>query len=198
MSETLARTDTSPEAVERCAKWAEGNAAIFAVALLGRDSLHDDVVTTEKLRERHRLHNEQAAVLRALSAANARLERERDALRDEWEEIAAGITTEQPEVGALWPMVAEISGSLAAVRLHFKNEVVAHNATKAERAAAIAARVAAEGEMRRALRWVQRTHDACADPARPRQHVGEMLAGLLADPSFAALTPAPEAPKDGE
>lgn len=58
---------------------------------------------------------------------------ERDALRDEWEEIAAGLTTEQPEVGALWPMVSEVSGSLAAVRLHFRNEVEAHNRTKAER-----------------------------------------------------------------
>ena len=58
---------------------------------------------------------------------------ERDALRDEWEEIAAGITTEQPEVGALWPMVSEINGNLAAARNLFRNEVVAHNRTKAER-----------------------------------------------------------------
>lgn len=75
---------------------------------------------------------------------------ERDALRDEWEEIAAGITTEQPEVGALWPMVSEINGNLAAARNLFRNEVVAHNRTKAERdrlrAALEKAAIAAEVE----------------------------------------------------
>ena len=77
-----------------------------------------------------------AALERERDAATARAEaaeRERDALRDEWEEIAAGITTEQPEVGALWPMVSEINGNLAAARNLFRNEVVAHNRTKAER-----------------------------------------------------------------
>lgn len=65
--------------------------------------------------------------VRRLRAANAQL----------WREIAAGLTTEEPAVGALWPMVADVSGSLAAVRLHFRNEVAAHNATKAERDAAV-------------------------------------------------------------
>ena len=74
------------------------------------------------------LSERDAAVARAEAA-----ERERDALRDEWEEIAAGITTEQPEVGALWPMVSEELGNLGAVRNLFKNEIAAHNRTKAER-----------------------------------------------------------------
>jgi len=83
------------------------------------------------------LFDTQAAAAKVV-AANAEAQRdaaiaERDALRDEWEEIAAGITTEQPEVGALWPMVSEINGNLAAARNLFRNEVVAHNRTKAER-----------------------------------------------------------------
>ncbi len=84
-----------------------------------------------------------AALERERDAATARAEaaeRERDALRDEWEEIAAGITTEQPEVGALWPMVSEELGNLAAVRNLFKNEIAAHNRTKAERDAGAAMR----------------------------------------------------------
>lgn len=91
--------------------------------------------------------------LEDLLAEGATLTAERDALRDEWEEIAAGITTEQPEVGALWPMVSEVSGNLAAARNLFRNEVVAHNRTKAERdrmrealeKAAIAAEVESSG-----------------------------------------------------
>ena len=83
------------------------------------------------------LFDTQAAAAK-VAAAKAEAQRdaataERDALRDEWEEIAAGITTEQPEVGALWPMVSEELGNLAAVRNLFKNEIAAHNRTKAER-----------------------------------------------------------------
>ena len=87
-------------------------------------------------------------MLRALLARAEAAERERDALRDEWEEIAAGITTEIPEVGALWPMVSEINGSLCAVRKIFRNEVEAHNRTEAERDAARAE----AARLRRALK----------------------------------------------
>ena len=87
-----------------------------------------------------------ASTLRALAAANAQLERERDALRKEWREIAAGLTTDEPEIGELWPMVSEVSGSLTAVRQYFKNEITEHNTTKAQRDAATSALAKAEGE----------------------------------------------------
>lgn len=99
------------------------------------------------------LHGEAAEIMSSLEAQRDAATAERDALRDEWEEIAAGITTEQPEVGALWPMVSEELGNLAAVRNLFKNETAAHNRTKAERdqlrealeKAAIAAEVESAG-----------------------------------------------------
>lgn len=88
------------------------------------------VVATNK-RDRERMQAEREA--RNAEAQRDAAIAERDALRDEWEEIAAGITTERPEIGALWPMVSEVSGNLAAVRNLFRNEVGAHNRTKAER-----------------------------------------------------------------
>ena len=60
--------DTSAEAVERRAAWADGNADIFAVVALGRDGLREDQSHTDKLMERHKQHKEQAATLRALAA----------------------------------------------------------------------------------------------------------------------------------
>jgi len=79
-----------------------------------------------------------AREIEALAAANAALVKERDALREEWVEIAAGLTDEQPEVGALWPLVSEVSGALSASRNLFRNEIAAHNRTKTERDAALA------------------------------------------------------------
>lgn len=134
------------------------------------------------------------AVITALAAANAQLERERDALLDEWREIAATITVDWPEVGALWPMVSDVVGTLSAVRLHFKNEVAAHNAAKAERDAATAALAKAEGErdrLREALRnvlphaWAAEYHD---------DWIGNGVRREACVAAEAALTPAPEAP----
>lgn len=155
------------------------------------------------------------AAIRALAAANERLERERDALREEWREIAAGLTTDEPEIGELWPMVSEVSGSLTAVRQYFKNEIAAHNATKAQRDAATAALAKAEGERDR-LRGVlaeARAHIAderkslveCdtipdANEWRDESTMDDLTKEAVAeiDAIFsridAALTPAPEAP----
>lgn len=108
---------------------------------------------------------------------------ERDALRDEWEEIAAGITTEQPEVGALWPMVSEVSGNLAAARNLFRNEVVAHNRTKAER-----------DRMRAAHEENARVLDLLFNDLQGRVDAGKVIAiGKCAERSRAALTSAEEA-----
>lgn len=103
-----------------------------------------------------------AAALRELAAANAALVKERDALREEWVEIAAGLTDEQPEVGALWPLVSEVSGALSASRNLFRNEIAAHNRTKTERDAALA-RVA---RLEDALASLVRLADALASLAQ--------------------------------
>lgn len=130
-----------------------------------------------------------AALLAERDAATARAEaaeRERDALRDEWEEIAAGITTEQPEVGALWPMVSEISGSLAAARNLFRNEVAAHNRTKAQRDAATAER----DRLAEAL-------DRFLNDAEPCRDFGEWFEACCKKAS-AALDSIKKEPTDGE
>lgn len=46
--------------------------------------------------------------------------------------------------------------------------------------AACAERDELADEIERLLRFITRAHDACADPSRPRQHVGEILAAALA------------------
>ncbi len=201
--------------VETMAKTAES--AAILVAPLGAHSGTERWAAACAIRS---LIEDSADLRRELEAAQSDLKRtkvhanrlagERDALRDEWREIAAGLTTEEPEVGALWPMVAEVSGSLAAVRLHLKNEVAAHNATKAERDAANAARLAAEGEiadLKLSVIAFAAPHAVCwsAERGFPPGHLHPTHYDILAKAgarmdSFtrAALTTAPEAPKDGE
>lgn len=38
---------------------------------------------------------------------------------------------------------------------------------------------ALQGERDAMVHWIRRVHDACADPSRPRQSVGEMLHAWL-------------------
>lgn len=137
----------------------------------------------EAAEARRDLFDTQAAAAK-VTAANAEAQRdaataERDALRDEWEEIAAGITTEQPEVGALWPLVSEVSGNLAAARNLFRNEVVAHNRTKAER-----------DRMREALeRW---QHYGCPDCGGDCASANPPIACCIMRETHEALTSAKE------
>jgi hypothetical protein len=99
----MSGVDTSREAVERLAQRMD---AVRLSGLLG--DCWDD-----------------AATLRALLARAEAAEAERDALRAEWQEIAALLTTEPVEPGSLWPMVQEQAGELEAARLHLSTAVAA-------------------------------------------------------------------------
>jgi hypothetical protein len=70
-----------------------------------------------------------AAMLRALHARA-------EALQEDWSEAAAVLSEDEPAIGTLAQMVSETAGSLAASRLHLRNEIAAHNATKAALTAA--------------------------------------------------------------
>jgi hypothetical protein len=50
-----------------------------------------------------------------------------EALRADWQEIAALLTTEGAEPGSLWPLVQENLGALEAVRLQLSDAIKARN-----------------------------------------------------------------------
>ena len=122
-----------------------------------------------------RTANAGARLLKELAAANAQLERERDEAR---------------------ASVATCQAFVAARGTNRDYQQARAEKAEAERDATNAARLAAEGDRDRlveALRKIAGISNECTWAKGTRK-----LAGDLQDIIRAALTPAPEAPKDGE